>query len=205
MVQRAHVTNHDKSAREAVGTSSSEVSQTYLKEMLGVQTIPSCSCAQSSPSTPTEREIRRRHALQCDWSGFRRSSEVPPETEEGTKGLRGTLLLQPNPWSIPGTVSELGDRGVYQEPETTDSEKRKAIKSISDNGKTFVAAAKWLSKVRKDEKFNDFLAKQSITSQFNLSRAPWWGRQFERLIGLMKAAFYKTVGQGLLTWEELNE
>ena len=40
------------------------------------------------------------------------------------------LLLQPNPWSIPGTVTELGDRGVYQEPETTDSEKRKAIKSI---------------------------------------------------------------------------
>ena len=78
-------------------------------------------------------------------------------------------------------------------------------KVYSDNGKTFVAAAKWLNKVRKDEKFNDFLAKQSITWQFNLSRAPWWGGQFERLIGLMKAAFYKTVGQGLLTWEELNE
>ena len=27
-----------------------------------------------------------------------------------------------------------------------------------DNGKTFVAAAKWLEKVRKDEKFNDFLS-----------------------------------------------
>ena len=78
-------------------------------------------------------------------------------------------------------------------------------KVFVDNGKTFVAAAKWLSKVRKDEKFNDFLAKQSITWQFNLSRAPWWGGQFEHLIGLMKAAFYKTVGQGLLTWEELNE
>ena len=30
-------------------------------------------------------------------------------------------------------------------------------KVYSDNGKTFVAAAKWLEKVRKDEKFNDFL------------------------------------------------
>ena len=79
---------------------------------------------------PTERENTRRHALQCDRSGFRRSREIPPETEEGTKGLRGTLLLQPNPWSIPRTVTELGDRGVYQEPETTDSEKRKASKSI---------------------------------------------------------------------------
>jgi len=46
-------------------------------------------------------------------------------------------------------------------------------KVFSDNGKTFVAAAKWLSKVHKDEKFNDFFAKQSITWQFNLSRAPW--------------------------------
>ena len=78
-------------------------------------------------------------------------------------------------------------------------------KVYSENGKTFVAAAKWLEKVRKNEKFNDFLSQRSIIWQFNLSRAPWWGGQFERLIGLMKAAFYKTVGQGLLTWEELTE
>ena len=31
------------------------------------------------------------------------------------------------------------------------------------------------------------------------------GGQFERLIGLMKAIFYKTVGGGMLTWEELSE
>ena len=71
-------------------------------------------------------------------------------------------------------------------------------KVYSDNGKTFVAVAKWLGKVRKDEKFNDFLSQQSIIWQFNLSHTPWWGGQFERLIGLMK-------GQGLLTWEELTE
>ena len=78
-------------------------------------------------------------------------------------------------------------------------------KVYSDNGKTFVAAAKWLAKVQRDESFNDFLSEHSITWQFNLSRAPWWGGQFERLIGLMKSAFYKTVGQGLLSWEELSE
>ncbi|KAK3739567.1 hypothetical protein QZH41_006377 [Actinostola sp. cb2023] len=78
-------------------------------------------------------------------------------------------------------------------------------KVYSDNGKTFVAAAKWLKKVSKDEKLCEFLSDESITWQFNLSRAPWWGGQFERLIGLMKAAFYKTVGQGLLSWEELSE
>jgi len=64
----------------------------------------------------------------------------------------------------------------------------------SDNGKTFVAAAKWLEKVCRDEKFNDFLSQQSIIWQFNLSHAPRWGRPFERLLGLIKAAFYKTVG-----------
>ena len=50
-------------------------------------------------------------------------------------------------------------------------------KVYSNNGKTFVAAAKLLNKVRKDEKFNDLLSEQSITWQFNLSRAPWWGGQ----------------------------
>ncbi|XP_068679106.1 uncharacterized protein [Montipora foliosa] len=75
----------------------------------------------------------------------------------------------------------------------------------SDNGQAFVAAAKWLKKVQKDEEFHSFLSNQSIIWQFNLSRAPWWGGQFERLIGLMKSAFYKTVGQGILNWEELSE
>ena len=78
-------------------------------------------------------------------------------------------------------------------------------KVYSNNGKTSVAAAKLLNKVRKDEKSNDLLSEQSITWHFNLSRAPWWGGQFERLIGMMKVAFYKTVGQGIFTWEELSE
>ena len=75
----------------------------------------------------------------------------------------------------------------------------------SDNGQTFVAAAKCLKKVQKDERFHSFLSDQSIIWQFNLRRAPWWGGQFERLIGLMKSAFYKTVGQAQLSWEELGE
>ncbi|XP_028413673.1 uncharacterized protein LOC114536529 [Dendronephthya gigantea] len=36
-------------------------------------------------------------------------------------------------------------------------------------------------------------------------RAPWWEGQFERLIGLFKQAFYKTIGNGILTLEELEE
>ena len=75
----------------------------------------------------------------------------------------------------------------------------------SDNGGTFKAAAKWLKEAQISEKFNDYLAQHSITWQLNLSRAPWWGGQFERLIGLFKNAFYKTIGNATLRWSELEE
>ena len=65
--------------------------------------------------------------------------------------------------------------------------------------------AKWLQSVRKDEELNDLLRDYKISWRFNLSRAPGCGGQFERLIGLMKAAFYKTVGGGMLTWGKLSE
>ena len=77
-------------------------------------------------------------------------------------------------------------------------------KIFSDNGKTFIAAEKWLRGVRKEEKRNDWLAKHHVEWQFNLSRAPWWGGQFERTIGLMKQALYKSIGKGNLWWEELE-
>ena len=83
--------------------------------------------------------------------------------------------------------------------------KGRPVKVYSDNAKTFVAGAKWLKQVMRDEKFNDFLAKMSIKWQFNLSRAPWWGGQYERLIGLIKQALYKSIGNGFLSWAELEE
>ena len=52
---------------------------------------------------------------------------------------------------------------------------------------------------------NEFLSKNRIKWQFNLSRAPWWSGQFERLIGLVKRALNKTIGQGSLRWNELKE
>ena len=50
-----------------------------------------------------------------------------------------------------------------------------------------------------------FLTQQGIEWKFNLSRAPWWGGQFERLIGLVKGSLHKTIGNGLLSWMELQE
>ena len=49
------------------------------------------------------------------------------------------------------------------------------------------------------------LAHENIKRQFNLSRAAWWGGQFERLIGLVITALNKTIGCGMLTWTELCE
>ena len=50
----------------------------------------------------------------------------------------------------------------------------------------------------KDEKLQHLLSRNNIKWQFNLSRAPWWG-------GLVKQAFYKTVGKGNVKWNELEE
>ena len=109
-------------------------------------------------------------------------------------------------------------RGLYLEllPDLTTGECIRSLKRLiarrgrpqkiySDNGKTFVAAAKWLRKAMKDEQMHNWLAKQQITGQFNLSRAPWWGGQFERMVGLVKKALYKTMGKANLSWNELEE
>ena len=75
----------------------------------------------------------------------------------------------------------------------------------SDNGSQFVKAAAWLKQVRKDEKLQGYLESQDIQWKFNLSRAPWWGGQFERLIGVVKQALYKNIGGATLKWHELSE
>ena len=53
---------------------------------------------------------------------------------------------------------------------------------VSDNGKTFVVTSKWLKKLKKNEDLANYLATQRILWKFTLSRAPWWGGFFERLI-----------------------
>ena len=75
----------------------------------------------------------------------------------------------------------------------------------SDNGQTFVGVANWIRAVMKDKHLQTYVSINQIKWQFNLSRAPWWGGQFERLIGLVKSALNKTIGNGLLWWKELQE
>lgn len=63
---------------------------------------------------------------------------------------------------------------------------------ISDNAQGFKTTAGWIRKIRKSETLQDFLAKQSIHW---LSKSPWWGGLYERLIKDVKKTLYKTVGR----------
>lgn len=76
---------------------------------------------------------------------------------------------------------------------------------FSDNGQTFIGAAHWLKEIQTDEQLQAYLAEKRITRRFNLTHAPWWGGQFERLVGVFKRAFYKTIGREMLSWTELCE
>ena len=75
----------------------------------------------------------------------------------------------------------------------------------SDNGKTFVATGKWLSKLKKDQRLANYLGGLEIKWRFNLARAPWWGGFFEHLVGIMKRSLSKVIGKSLLTYQELEE
>ncbi|XP_015766536.1 PREDICTED: uncharacterized protein LOC107345348 [Acropora digitifera] len=49
------------------------------------------------------------------------------------------------------------------------------------------------------------MSTETIKWQFNLSRVPWRGGQFERLVGLVKRALNKTIGNGCFIWNELED
>ncbi|XP_070571221.1 uncharacterized protein [Ptychodera flava] len=76
---------------------------------------------------------------------------------------------------------------------------------VSDNAKTFIATKRWLSTLQKDEDLFNYLTTHNIEWKFNMSRSPWWGGFFERLIGIMKRSLSKAIGRALLKFEELEE
>lgn len=75
---------------------------------------------------------------------------------------------------------------------------------VSDNAAVFKTTATWISKIRKSEALQDFLAQQQITWQFNLSRSPWWGGLYERLIEEVKRTSYKTMGRTHLEYAQVE-
>ena len=104
-------------------------------------------------------------------------------------------------------------RAVHLEliPDTTTQEFIKCLKRLiarrgkpstiySDNAKSFQAAAKSPKQIIKSEQLHKHLTKENINCKFNLPKAPWWGGHFERLIGVIKQALYKSFGRTSLRW-----
>ena len=77
-------------------------------------------------------------------------------------------------------------------------------KFVSDNGKTFKAAAKFLKNVFKDDVVLQYLSGLGVEWKFNLEKAPWWGGVFERMVKSMKRCLRKMVGQAKLSLDELH-
>lgn len=77
-------------------------------------------------------------------------------------------------------------------------------KFISDNGKTFKAAAKTIDMVLNQPEVQQFFAGIGLEWSFNLEKAPWWGGVFERMIKSVKRCLRKTIGKAKLTYDELS-
>ena len=76
-------------------------------------------------------------------------------------------------------------------------------KFLSDNGKTFQAAAKLLCAVFKDPTVQEYLTAQGSQWIFNVEYAPWWGGVFERMVKSTKRCLRKMIGRASFTRDEL--
>ena len=75
---------------------------------------------------------------------------------------------------------------------------------ISDNGKTFKAAARYLHTVFKDGTLQRHLHGIGVTWKFNVERAPWWGDAFERMVRSTKRCLKKLIGRSHISLDELT-
>ena len=75
---------------------------------------------------------------------------------------------------------------------------------ISDNTSVFKATASWIKKIQKSKRLQDHLAREDIRWQFNLSRSPWWGGMYKRVIKDLKKTLYKTLRRTTLSFEQLK-
>ena len=75
---------------------------------------------------------------------------------------------------------------------------------LSDNGKTFKAAAQFIDTVFKDATVQEYLAGQGVEWKFNIEKTPWWGGAFERLVKSTKRCLRKMVRRSKLSFDELQ-
>ena len=74
---------------------------------------------------------------------------------------------------------------------------------LSDNGKTFEAAAKVIKSVVSSPEVQGYFDGVGIDWRFNVPRAPWWGGVFERLVHSTKRCLRKVLGQAKFSHDEL--
>ena len=78
------------------------------------------------------------------------------------------------------------------------------LKIISDNGKTFKAAAKILKGIADHGDMSRYLVEIKTQWLFNVERAPWWGGVFERMVKSVKRCLRKVMGQAKFDYDELH-
>jgi hypothetical protein len=64
-------------------------------------------------------------------------------------------------------------------------------KMLSDNGKTFMATARWLKKLKRNQLVNNYLAKMNLEWQFNLSIIEFQFNAHSKVIGKANLKFQK--------------
>ena len=74
---------------------------------------------------------------------------------------------------------------------------------MSDNGKTFEAAAKEIKSVVSSPEVQRYFGGVGVDWRFNVPRAPWWGGVFERLVRSTKCCLRKILGQAKFSRDEL--
>ena len=75
------------------------------------------------------------------------------------------------------------------------------VRILSDNAKTFKAAAKTLTKALEGPEAKHYFSDVNVRWSFNLEKAPWWGGVFERMIQTVKRCLRKTIGNARLMYD----
>jgi len=78
------------------------------------------------------------------------------------------------------------------------------MRLLSDNAKTFKAAAKEVKLISRSEEVQRYLATKGVTWQLIIERAPWQGGFWERVVQSTKRCLKKILGRTSLTFEELR-
>ena len=66
---------------------------------------------------------------------------------------------------------------------------------VSDNASTYLSAADEIQSLMQSPEVKRAMGKRGVTWKFIPKRAPWWGRFWERMVGLTKSALKKVLGR----------